>query len=121
MVVGFDVVRVDELEGEGPGGAVRFVRRRLGATAFGINWFELPPGVVGRRHDEAESGQEEVYVVVGGSGVMTVDGEEISLRPGTFVRVDAESTRVPAAGPDGLTLVAVGAPRDRRYEAHGPF
>ena len=44
--MGYDVVHADDLEGSGPGGAVRFVRRELGVAAFGINWFELPPGAV---------------------------------------------------------------------------
>ena len=48
---------------------VRFVRRALGVEAFGFNWYELPANVEGRRHDERESGQEEVNVVVRGSGV----------------------------------------------------
>jgi mannose-6-phosphate isomerase-like protein (cupin superfamily) len=119
--VGFDVVDVSGLQGEGPGDAVRFVRRRLRATAFGINWYELRPGQVGREHDESETGQEEVYVAVRGSGTMTVDGEEIPLRPGTFVRVDPESVRVPRADDDGLTFIAVGAPPDHSYEPRGPF
>jgi mannose-6-phosphate isomerase-like protein (cupin superfamily) len=119
--MGFDVVDVNDLEPEGPGGAVRFVRRRLNASAFGINWFDLPPGVVGREHDESETGQEEVYVVVKGSGTLTVDGEVVPLRPGVFVRVDPESTRVPTAGDLGLILVAVGSPPDRPYQPRGPF
>jgi mannose-6-phosphate isomerase-like protein (cupin superfamily) len=119
--VAYDVVDVNELEGEGPGGAVRFVRRRLGVRAFGINWFDLAPQVVGREHDESETGQEEVYVVVRGSGTLTVDGETISLRPGIFVRVDPHSRRVPTAGDDGLTLVAVGSPTREAYEPRGPF
>jgi mannose-6-phosphate isomerase-like protein (cupin superfamily) len=117
----YDVVDVNQLEGEGPGGAVRFVRRRLGVRAFGINWFELGPDVVGRAHDESETGQEEVYVVVRGSGTMTVDGETVVLRPGVIVRVDAESHRVPTAGDSGLTFVAVGSPPVAPYEARGPF
>ena len=119
--MGYDVVDVSGLDAEGPGGAVRFVRRRLRATAFGINWFELRPGQVGREHDESDTGQEEVYVIVKGSGTMTIDGEEVPLRPGTFVRIDPGSTRVPRAGDDGLTFVAVGAPEDRSYEPRGPF
>ena len=39
--VAYSVVEVDELEGAGPGGAVRFVRRALGVEAFGINWFQM--------------------------------------------------------------------------------
>jgi uncharacterized cupin superfamily protein len=91
------MVQVDELPPEGPGGAVRFVRRHLGVGAFGINWYELPPNVEGREHDEQETQQEEVNVVIAGSGVYRVD-----------------------AGPEGLTMIAVGARRGS-YEPRGPF
>jgi mannose-6-phosphate isomerase-like protein (cupin superfamily) len=118
--VGYSVVNVDEIEGAGPGGAVRFVRRVLGVEAFGINWYELPPNVVGREHDETESQQEEVNVVLRGSGVWRIDGEEVPAREGTFLRFDPETTRCPVAGPDGLTFIGVGAPRGS-YVARGPF
>jgi mannose-6-phosphate isomerase-like protein (cupin superfamily) len=114
------VVHADELEGAGPGGAVRFVRRELGVEAFGINWYELPPGTVGREHDEADSGQEEVNVVVRGSGVWRIGDAEVPVRVGTFLRFDPEQTRCPVAGPAGMTFVAVGARRGS-YEARGPF
>ena len=117
----YDVVDANDLPGEGPGGAVRFVRRRLNASAFGINLYHLGPGDIGREHDESETGQEEVYVVVEGSGTMTIDGEVVPLRSGMFVRVDPDSTRVPVAGDAGLTFVAVGSPRGRPYEPRGPF
>jgi hypothetical protein len=52
---------------------------------------------------------------------MTVDGEVVALHRGMFVRVDPESTRVPVAGDAGLTLVAVGSPRQGAYEPRGPF
>jgi mannose-6-phosphate isomerase-like protein (cupin superfamily) len=114
--VGYDVVDVGDLPGEGPGGMVRKVRRAVGARAFGFNHFTIPPGVEGREHDHADSNMEEVYFVVGGSGVMRVDGEEVELRPGRFLRVDPASTRVPVAGDDGLEFVTFGAPLDGRYE-----
>jgi quercetin dioxygenase-like cupin family protein len=118
--MGYSIVNVDAIEGAGPGGAVRFVRRELGTEAFGINWFDIPPGAEGLQHDEADSGQEEVNVVIRGSGVYRVDGEEIPVREGTFVRFDPETTRQIVAGPDGLTMIAVGARRGS-YEARGPF
>jgi quercetin dioxygenase-like cupin family protein len=118
--VAYSVVNIEEIEGAGPGGAVRFVRRELGVEAFGINWIELPPGVAGREHDETGTGQEEVNLVVRGSGVYRVDGEEIAVREGTFLRFDPETTRVPVAGPEGMTLLAVGARRGS-YEPRGPF
>jgi hypothetical protein len=64
--MGYSVVNVEDIEGAGPGGAVRFVRRELGLEAFGINWFDLPPGAPGREHDETGTGQEEINVVVAG-------------------------------------------------------
>lgn len=120
--MGYSVINIEEIEPAGPSGAVRFVRRELGAEAFGINWFDLPPGAGGHEHDENGSGQEEVMVVVRGSGHWLVDGTEVPVRVGSFVRIDPESTRCPHAGPEGLTFVAVGAPRGgRAYEARGPF
>ena len=118
--MGYSLVNVDELEGEGPGGAVRFVRRRLGLEAFGINWFELGPNTAGREHNEEETRQEEVVVVIRGSGWYRVDGEEVAVRPGTVLRFDPDTTRVPSAGPDGMTFIAVGARRGS-YEPRGPF
>jgi quercetin dioxygenase-like cupin family protein len=117
---GYSVINVDEIEGAGPGGAVRFVRRELGVDAFGINWFELPPGMEGPEHDEVESGQEEVSVVIRGSGHWRVDGEDVSVREGGFIRFDPETTRQAVAGPDGMTLVSVGARRGSD-EPRGPF
>jgi uncharacterized cupin superfamily protein len=72
--MGFSVINVDEIARTGPGGAVRFVRRELGVAAFGINWYEIPPNSEGHEH-EPESGQEEVNVIIRGSGVYRVDGE----------------------------------------------
>ena len=118
--MGYSIVNVEEIEGAGPGGAVRFVRRELDCEAFGINWFELPPGAPGKEHNEVDSGQEEVNVVIAGSGVWRIEGEEVPVRTGTFLRFDPDTTRQPVAGPDGMTFIGVGAQRGS-YEARGPF
>ena len=47
---------------------------------------------------------------------MRIGSEELELRPGRFVRVDADTTRVPTAGDDGLEFVTFGAPIDAKYE-----
>jgi quercetin dioxygenase-like cupin family protein len=117
---GYSIVKTADVEGSGPTGAVKFMRRQLGVEAFGVNWFELPPNAVGHEHDEAASGQEEVNVIVAGSGVYRIDGEEIPVEAGTFLRFDPETTRCPVAGPDGLTMIAIGA-RKGSYEPRGPF
>ena len=118
--MGYSVKNVDEIEAAGPGSAVRFVRRELGLEAFGINWFALPPGAEGVEHNEVDSGQEEVNVVVAGSGQWRVEGEEVPVRVGTFLRFDPETTRQPVAGGDGMTVIGVGA-RPGSYEPRGPF
>src|SRR2546430_10534654 len=117
--MGYSITHLDEIEGAGPGGSVRFVRKVLGVEAFGINWFEIAPNSEGHQHNEAESGQEEGNVIVRGSGVYRIDSEEIPVAAGTFLRFDPGTTRQPGAGPDGLTMIAVGALRGR-YEPKGP-
>jgi quercetin dioxygenase-like cupin family protein len=108
--MGYSFVDVADLEGEGPGGAVKKTRRALGARAFGFNYFELPAGVTGHEHDETRTNQEEVIFVVSGSGTLKVDGEQVELKPGRFVRLDPETVRCPTAGPEGLQFVTFGAP-----------
>jgi uncharacterized cupin superfamily protein len=84
------------------------MRRALGITGFGINYVEAPPGAEGIKHDEAETGHEEVYIVLAGSGAMRIGEDEVALHPGRWLRVDAEETRVVVAGPDGLKMIMVG-------------
>ena len=107
----YDVARWDELDG-----VVKKVRRALGVTAFGVNYFDLPPGAEGLEHNERSTNQEEVYVYVRGSGVLRIDGQVIDVGEGMAVRVDPEVTRQPIAGEDGLQWVAIGAPREGAYE-----
>ena len=83
------------------------VREHLGIHAFGINAYT--PGEDGtliNEHDEAGSGQEELYIVLDGNATFEVDGETVDARPGTLVFVGPESRR--KATGDGIVL-AVGA------------
>jgi uncharacterized cupin superfamily protein len=107
----YDVARLEELEG-----VVKKLRRALRVTAFGVNYFDLPPGADGLEHNETQTNQEEVYVYVKGSGRLRLDGAEIEIREGMAVRVDPEVTRQPVAGEQGLQWVAIGAPKDGAYE-----
>jgi uncharacterized cupin superfamily protein len=115
----YRAVHVDDVERRR--GVIRFMRRELGTQAFGINQFDLPPGAEGLEHDHEESGQEEVYVILAGSGVMRVDGDEVPLRPGLYLAVSPDATRQPVAGPEGLTWVCVGAVPGGGYLPQGPF
>jgi quercetin dioxygenase-like cupin family protein len=112
---------VDSGDVEPRNGVFRQMRRSLGATAFGINQFDLPPGEEGFEHDESSSGQEEVYVYLAGSGVLHVDGDEVPVHPGRWVLVPPGTTRKPVAGPDGLSWVAVGSVPGGAYVQRDPF
>ncbi len=101
------IVDVDSVEAKY--GVFRQLRPALGVTAFGINQLELPPGGEALLHDHRGDGQEEVYVVVGGSGTIRVDGGEQPLAPGKLVFLPPEASRQMVAGPEGLAWVAVGS------------
>jgi quercetin dioxygenase-like cupin family protein len=118
--MGYSKINLDEIEPTGPGGMVRFVRRELDLQAFGMNWFDLPPNADGVHHDERDSGQEEVNMIIRGSGTYVIDGEEIPIREGDVFRFDPDTERGPKAGPAGLAMVAVGARRGS-YEPRGPY
>lgn len=74
--------------------------------------FRVPFG-----HEHAE--QEELYVVVKGSGRLKLDDDVLDVKELDAVRIPAGVTRNFEAGPDGVTYVAFGAPvpDDKRAEA----
>jgi quercetin dioxygenase-like cupin family protein len=105
---------VDASEVEAQWGAFRKMRLALGVTALGINQLDLPPGAEGITHSEDDSGQQEVYVTLAGSGTMRFDDGSLELVPGRWLVVEPGTTRTPVAGPDGLTLImAGGIPQER--------
>lgn len=87
----------------------RALTDRLGVVGFRINQLELAAGKEGPEHDHLTNGQEEVYAVIGGSGVLRADGEEIPLRPGHFVYCPPEVRRQMIAGEQGLTWIGIGS------------
>jgi mannose-6-phosphate isomerase-like protein (cupin superfamily) len=58
----------------------------------------------GHRHAE----DEEVYVVLSGSGRVRLDEEVRDVKPMDAIRIAPEVTRAFEAGPDGLELLAFG-------------
>jgi hypothetical protein len=116
----YTMLNIDEVEPGGRTGVVKFVRRELGLEAFGLNWFDLPPNAEGHEHDEIDSQQEEVNLVVRGDGIWRIDGENVPVREGTILRFDPETVRVPVAGAKGMSFIGIGVRRGS-YEARGPF
>jgi quercetin dioxygenase-like cupin family protein len=106
-MVAYKVVDVAEVEGA-HGGGFRGLREPLGVTAFGVNQLELPANAEGFEHDHTADGQEEVYVIIRGSGTLRADGAETALRPGHYVFCSPEQKRQLVAGADGLAWVGIG-------------
>ena len=92
-------------------GTLRRIRRELGISAFGVNLHEMGPHADDYpEHDERTTDNEELYICLGGSGTITVDGDEIELRQGRCVFVTPGSRRKIVAGADGLSCLAIGTP-----------
>jgi mannose-6-phosphate isomerase-like protein (cupin superfamily) len=91
------------------GPADRFValRRQLGVTTFGMNQIVLEPGQRGRIHRHLR--QEEVYLVLGGSLTLMIEGHETELIEGELIRVAPRLRRqLVNRGPGRLVLLALG-------------
>src|SRR3954471_11389620 len=97
-------------EGAGDGLEARFARKHLDSEHLGVSYFRYGAGYrapYGHRHRE----QEEVYVVVGGSGRLRVGVDVLELKRWDVVRVAPAVVRAFEGGPDGLEIIAIGADR----------
>jgi uncharacterized cupin superfamily protein len=113
-MTGYTIVNLKELENsageQAPDMEAHFGRKHLGSEHLGVSYFRYGPGVrapMGHSHRE----QEEVYVVVNGSGRIKLDDEIVELRTWDTVRVAPQTVRALEGGPDGLEVIAIGADR----------
>jgi uncharacterized cupin superfamily protein len=104
---GYAACSVDELPTIWDGFA-RLVGAGLDITAFGANIMELPPDYATASHDEAETGQQELYVALRGAGAVMIDGFAHALDTEHLVAVDAGVDRVMTSGPLGLRVLCLG-------------
>jgi mannose-6-phosphate isomerase-like protein (cupin superfamily) len=108
--------RISEMEAGFGGGFVK-VRAELGATAFGMQIIQMPPDYGDYPdHDHAESGQEEVFATLSGSGYMEIDGERLEMDPESLIRVAPHVKRKVFSGPQGLRMLIVGGTPGQPYE-----
>jgi mannose-6-phosphate isomerase-like protein (cupin superfamily) len=87
----------------------RAATKALELEESGLTYQRVPPGYrfpYGHTHET----QEEVFVVVRGSGRMKLDDEVIDLTEWDAVRVPPGTWRGYEAGPEGLELLVIGAP-----------
>jgi mannose-6-phosphate isomerase-like protein (cupin superfamily) len=103
---------LDDLGGNfdgAPGLEFRAATHPLGLERSGLSFQRVPPSYrfpYGHTH----ATQEEVYVVVRGSGRMKLGDEVIDVGEYDAVRVPPGTWRGYEAGPDGLELLVIGAP-----------
>jgi mannose-6-phosphate isomerase-like protein (cupin superfamily) len=100
----------DSAAARAAGVEARFARKHLDSAHLGVTYMRYAPNVrSSTAHSHRE--QEEVYVVVRGSGRIRVDDEERDLRGWDVVRCSPQTVRAFAAGPGGLELIAIGSDR----------
>ena len=111
----FTLRNIKDLEDLGPkfDGApdleFRAATKALELESSALSYQRVPPGCrfpYGHTHLK----QEEVYVVLRGSGRMKVDDEIVELAEWDAVRVPPGMWRGYEAGPEGLELLVIGAP-----------
>lgn len=118
----FTLVELRELEDDASAGGMgdtmeaRFARAALGGERIGVSLQRVLPGArqpFGHHHGD----DEEIYVVVAGSGRAAVDGQVVELRPWSALRVAPSAVRLFEAGDEGLEFLAFrGTQRERRAD-----
>ena len=89
--------------------AFRAATKPLGLEKTALSYQYVPPDYrfpYGHTHET----QEEVYVVIRGSGRMKLDDEIVEVGEWDAVRVPPGTWRGYEAGPDGLEILVIGAP-----------
>jgi quercetin dioxygenase-like cupin family protein len=122
MAEGYTIKHRDEFEPmEGSGNATwRLARKALGESAFGFNLVEIAPGGQIPEHDEAQSGQHELYVVLEGEATLRIGGEDHPAPAGTFASIEPRLTRTIANRSEApVTALLVGVDPTGSYESPG--
>jgi mannose-6-phosphate isomerase-like protein (cupin superfamily) len=97
----------------------RFARTPIEGETLGLSLFTLAPGFripFGHKHGN----QEEVYVVVRGSGRVKVGDDVVELAEWDAIRFGKDVMRQMEAGPDGIEYLAFGAGTDPRDAEMAP-
>jgi len=105
----YTMKRFDEME---PilGGFFLRARAALQASSFGMQILQMPPnsGEFYPNHDHADTGIEEVYVILSGEADFEIEGERLHAGPETAIRVGASTHRKIHPGPEGVRILALG-------------
>ena len=116
---GWQVAALDEIPPVKPDWPATWksVRHHFGITAFGINAVTKDAdNVLIPEHDEAASGQEEIYFVHAGEVAATLDGERVTVPAGGMISVGPAVKRKIESAASPTTLICVGATPGAAYE-----
>jgi mannose-6-phosphate isomerase-like protein (cupin superfamily) len=111
----YTIKNLQEIDDAAPGFGLspnleaRFGRKLLDCEKGGVGYEKLAPNFrvpFGHVH----AAQEEVYVIASGSGRIKLEDEIVDVKQWDFIRVGPGTTRNFEAGPDGMEIVAFGAP-----------
>ena len=83
-----------------------FLKEALGTTGSEVSVGALPANTA-LPFFHAHKQNEEVYVVLKGSGKMQVDEDVFDLQEGTVVRVSPQGSRGIISGPQGITYLCM--------------
>jgi mannose-6-phosphate isomerase-like protein (cupin superfamily) len=95
--------------GLSPNLEARMARVPLELEGFGVSYQRIAPNYrvpFAHRHKQ----QEEVYVVISGGGRAKLEDEIVDLKQWDALRVPKDTMRGFEAGPEGLEVIAIGAP-----------
>jgi quercetin dioxygenase-like cupin family protein len=92
-------------------------RKALGTTCFGFNLVTIEPGGELPEHDESESGQVELYVILEGEAVMRIAGEDHAAPAGTFASIEPPASRtILNRSEEPVTAMLIGVQPEGGYE-----
>jgi uncharacterized cupin superfamily protein len=118
----YTVKNIKEIEDQAPNFGLslnleaRFARESLGLAELGLSYQRLAPNFrMPFGHKQKE--QEEVYVLLSGSARLKLDDDVVELKQWDVVRVPREVTRNFEAGPEGVEILAIGAPNTGLQDA----
>ena len=122
MAGSYTIKHRDEFETmEGSGEATWVLARKaLGTSAFGFNLVEIGPGGQIPEHDEAQSGQVELYAILEGEAVLRIEGEDHPAPAGTFASIEPPASRTILNRSDApVTALLIGVHPAGGYEPMG--
>lgn len=112
---GYTLLNLEDVEDAAPGFGMapaleaRFAREALALERSGLSFQRLAPDArlpFGHVH----GAQEEVYVIVAGSGRAAIDDAVVELRAWDALRVAPQIMRCLEAGGEGMSFLVFGAP-----------